>query len=70
MTSDLGYTGWPGLSVRVLRVKYSTVVTLSIETDRHLQTVDPNQQHLIRVYTVCHTNSNILDTSSLGNTVV
>ena len=46
-----------------------TVITLSSGTDKHLQTVLPQiryhrMRHLIRVYTVWHTYSNILDTSS------
>ena len=46
-----------------------TVITLSIRTDRPLQTVKTQirrhrMRRLIRVYTVCHIHNNILDISA------
>ena len=43
------------------RLKMDTVITLSIRSDRHVQTVQT--QHLIWIYFVYHSSSNILHTS-------
>ena len=62
-------TEWSQGIPTILDLKYLTVITLSIGTDRPLQTEQTQMkchrmQHLIRVYIVCHTYSNILDTST------
>ena len=66
------YSIFWGMSVQILRVNTCTVytvITLSIGTDRSLQTVLTqircrSMRHLIRVYTVCLIYSNISDTST------
>ena len=46
-------------------ISKGTVITLNIGTNRSLQIVQIQirMHNLIRVYTVCHTYSNVLDTS-------
>ena len=61
-TFNLFYISYPAT---VLYCYYHTLITLSIWTDRPEQTVDTKirphrMQHLIRVYTICHSSINRL----------
>ena len=69
--SDADKVLWivPKFNISWYSTKIHTVITLSIGTDRPLQTVQTQirrrrTRRLISVYTVCHTYSNILDTST------